>query len=154
MSSFRRILGPYSVLQQSGPAPLPVVQLRFGEVRGGQLAIYAKDNLGKHPSGEFPPMFDQVALLETEIVGLVQGAEISLKLQQVTTLTGPMVYRFADDEPYENIDIRCRCMRGGLRAPLNNTAESQYAPANGFQAFLTIMIIPRYIKPEKGGFGV
>ncbi len=154
----RRILGPYDVYAFTGPTPVIVDTLPFGQVAGGQISLRVDDNLA---GGAGTVSSQQVttnnilacALVEVSIVGSIMGIEDTLKCVDMRMITGPINYRFGEGDAFENIFIKARMLRGGLRnlnaAGHAETQATAFSSFRGFYTRLTITVQPRLVFPEK-----
>lgn len=151
---FRRVQGPFTVYAIVAPQPVEVLNLPFEQIAGAQLAVKIADNL----AGGFGGLASQtvqddnilaVAQVEVEIVGLLMGVEDVLLRACMRMITGPIVYTF-EEEPFQNISIRARMLRGGLPQLVpTNSIESQtnrFNTTRGFTAKLDVTIQPRYLR--------
>lgn len=158
MFESRRILGPFDVYAFTGPTPVTVDTLPFGLVAGGQISLRIDDNLA---GGAGTAASQQVttnnilacALVEVSIVGSIMGVESTLKCVDMRMITGPVNYRFDESDAFENVFIKARMLRGGLRNLVSSAhAESQataFTSFRGFYAKLTVTVQPRLVFPEK-----
>lgn len=103
----------------------------FTRVAGSLVLLQVQDNFGIQSTVTTLQRF--WAALEIGIWGRVQGYEYLLQRQHVRMLTGPMVYAFDSDSPYESISIKARNMSGGKAGPpAGQPANLTPSAANGF----------------------
>ncbi len=155
---FRPILGPYQVYQFSGPEPVEVVSIPFAEVVGGQICCRIADNLAGGPGQSLSQKVQTntilaAAIVEVSIIGVVFGMETTLKCVAMRMITGPMIYQFGEGDAYQNIIIKARMLRGGVRSvPAADVIDSNPNDFNaglGFGATMTIAVQSRLEFPKK-----
>src|SRR3954468_2842849 len=82
----RKVLGPFDVLDHVGPEPVSICTLPFREIEGGSISVVLSENITGSPAGG---TFSE-AMVEIEIVGIVQGQIDVLKRTWITGLSGPV----------------------------------------------------------------
>lgn len=142
---FRPVLGPYEVFGYSGRAqPQEVVSVPFDNVRGGILCAQVLDNLSTGvvtDSFSFYNRFLACAIVEVSLFGLVKGVACNLITVALRQLTGPFFYPFDGSEAYENISVRARMMRAGLRNPPAARSDGTIDGFAGGSAKLSLTIM-------------
>lgn len=101
--------GPFDLLQLVGDDCVPLTEIPFATVRGGQIAISVRDNINDTKFSSILGLF----CADVQIVGIIKGIESVLCQGYLRGYTGPMVYKFEDADNYETIQIRARNMLGG-----------------------------------------
>lgn len=147
-----------------GPVAVPVADIPYEIVRGGNLAISVDDTINIAGIA----VSNSIFVADVEIFGIIRGIETLLAKQYVRSFTGPMLYRFEDADAYRTVQIRARNMAGGKEpsntlfimgsdtqvifdpstgggsgAPAGSGAGTQTIITPNFSATITIAIQPR-----------
>jgi hypothetical protein len=139
----RKVLGPFDVLDHVAAEPVSVCTLPFREIEGGAVSVVLNENVsGSGAGGTFSE-----AMVEIEIVGIVQGQVDVLKRAWLTGLSGPVRKTFEAFEVYDTLEIRARNMMGG-RSGGNNDPTNVNGPVLlttglGFFCRLTVNLQPK-----------
>lgn len=148
MQGQSKVLGPFEVIQETGPVGRVLDTIPYVNVRGSQILITVVDNwaalVATAGGGAIPVL---MAAAEVELCATVQAVEFVLKRQYCRMFTGPMFYVFDDAEAYDNVLVRARNLSGGRRGPPGGAMTPQPDAANGFSLKVQVQIQPR------GGLG-
>ncbi len=109
-----KVNGPFEVVNNIGIEMISFLSFDYADVSGSQTFVSCVEEGITLPPGGGPYDLGLVAGAEVGIFGSCQGYETCLKQQFVRNLTGPMAYRFSDDEPYDRIYYKARMKSGGI----------------------------------------
>lgn len=115
------VFGPFEIIDHIGIELIPILSRQYSEVSGSQTFVSVVDNVYQGILGGNP--LRSLVGAEIGIFGSVQGYETVLKKQFVRNISGPMAYRFDNDEPYDRIVYKARSMTGGAGNSLNNAGS-------------------------------
>lgn len=134
------VSGPFEVIEETKGDGRELVAIPFRDVAGAQLLASVSDNFGRLVTGTLLPQYWAAA--EISVWGVIQSARTCLVRQTVRMGTGPLLYTFPVDEPWEQISVKAVNISGGKLGPSSNGGTLPNK-ANGFSLKVALYFQPR-----------